>query len=139
MGLADYQDDYQWDSTGHVNSLATIRASLPKVVTSGSTIVIDGKPQFKSPASNGPQYRSGEEARQQAMASSNTRVAATELRQLLAKRLESLARKNQPINVGELSLELGEVSGLLNALSNLEPNAELQLTFEFDPECGDSR
>jgi hypothetical protein len=56
-----YEDDDRFD-TGDANRLQTVRESLPRVLTRGSTIIIDGTPQFKSsPKIHCP--RCGEEMR----------------------------------------------------------------------------
>lgn len=43
-----YDDDYLWN-TGNSGRLDAVRSSLPDVMTSGETIVLQGRPRFKSP------------------------------------------------------------------------------------------
>jgi len=45
--ISFYEADYLFD-TGRANDLASIGATMPRVITRDSTIVVNGKPQFKS-------------------------------------------------------------------------------------------
>ena len=88
MPLTDYEHDYMLDSGPHVNRLETIRQSLPKAVTNGPTIVIDGVPQFKASPDAGIEYQSGSDALEQAIAESGSvpsddRLEESQLRKII--------------------------------------------------------
>lgn len=46
--LCVYEDDYLFD-TASAHSMASLGRSLPRVVTRGPTLILEGRPQFKSP------------------------------------------------------------------------------------------